>query len=91
MTRPNAFGDNLSCWMASVDIDTTTAWNNFWTIALRSPEVHLVCVCIDDSIELSDETLSVETFPWNERRLIFAAVRMNDGEWETRENPWPSW
>ena len=87
---PNAFGDSVSRWRATIDLRVSD-WRSIWSVVVREPWLQVGCICIDDGIELSDARLSVVTFPWGETRLVVAAVRAADGALVIRENPTPSW
>jgi hypothetical protein len=89
---PNIFGGPLSQWMGSVDFTVPAQdWRRLWSTVLGQEGVVAASLSLDDGIELSDEQLSVDTFPWQESRLVIAGVRAANGAWVTRENPKPAW
>jgi hypothetical protein len=92
VTAPNVFGGRLSQWVGTVDFAAPAQdWRTVWSTVLRDERLLAASLSLDDGIELSDEQLSVDRFPWEESRLVVAAVRGADGTWMTRENPKPSW
>lgn len=92
LTAPNVFRGLLSQWVGTLDFTTPAQdWRKVWSTALRHDGLRAASLSLDDGIELSNEQLSVDTFPWQESRLVIAAVRAADGAWVTRENPNPSW
>lgn len=90
LMAPSIFGGRLSQWMAAIEF-TAEDWRPIWDAALSERRASLVCLSIDDDLDLSDDEVSVQTFPWNESRLVAAAVRDAKGEWVVHENPSPSW
>lgn len=92
LMAPNPFGHGLSRWMGSIDFTTPAQhWRDLWSEVLSRGTLMAASLSLDDGIELSDDQLSVDTFPWEESRLVIAAVRAPNGAWVTRENPNPSW
>jgi hypothetical protein len=92
LMAPNIFDGRLSRWMGSVDFTAPAQnWRSVWATVFRHERLLAASLSLDDGIELSDEQLSVDAFPWQESRLVIAAVRAADGAWVTRENPNPSW
>jgi hypothetical protein len=92
LMAPNIFGAQFARWMGSIDFTAAARdWRGIWSTALRHERLLAASLSLDDGIELSDEQLSVDKFPWQESRLVIAAVRAGDGAWVTRENPNPSW
>ena len=92
LSAPNVFGGRLSQWVGPIDFTAPAQnWRPIWSTALRHERVLAASLSLDDGIELSDEQLSVDKFPWQESRLVIAAVRAANGAWVTRENQNPSW
>ncbi len=92
LMAPNTFGTRLARWMGSIDFTAPAQdWRSIWATALRHERLLVASLSLDDGIELNDQQLSVDSFPWQESRLVIAAVRAADGAWVTRENPNPSW
>jgi hypothetical protein len=92
LMAPNILGGRLSRWMGSIDFTTPAQnWGSVWSIAIRNTPLVAASVSLDDGIELSDEQLTYEKFPWQEPRLVIGAVRAANGEWITRENPNARW
>jgi hypothetical protein len=87
---PNIFGGRLSQWMAAIEFSTEN-WRPIWEAALSERGLAVVCLTLDEALDVSDDNLSVQTFPWNESRLVAAALRDATGDWVVRENPRPSW
>jgi len=92
LMAPNIFGGRLARWMGSIDFTAPAQnWRSVWSTALSHERLAAASLSLDDGIELSDEQLSIDRFPWQESRLLIAGVRAADGAWVIRENPNPSW
>jgi hypothetical protein len=89
ISAPNAYGGELSRWLATVDFRTDD-WRQVWNNITGAGELRAAYVSLDEAIDLTDEALTVETFPWHESRLVVGAVRGPDDGWVVRENPVPS-
>jgi hypothetical protein len=92
LTAPNIFGGHLSHWVGTIDFTAPAQnWRSVWSTALHHERLVAASLSLDDGIDLSDDQLSVDKFPWQESRLVIAGVRAANGAWVTRENPKPAW
>jgi hypothetical protein len=90
LTAPCVFGGELSQWVATLEF-SAQGWRSVWNEATRHPRLRAATLTLDDSLDLRDEHLSVDTFPWEDSRIVIAGVRSSNGSWITRENANPSW
>ena len=85
--EPRFNGQDLAMWMGTVEL-TTEEWRPYWDKLLRFDGLAFVCVGDEEGVELSDQNLTVSSFPWNEWPLMAAALRGNEGQgsdWVVRE------
>lgn len=85
VTAPGFLGQRLSVWMGTVEI-TGANWKDIWHVLLSNQELGFVCIGMEEGIELSDEVLGPDSFPWNIPPAIVSAVRRDDGTWLIRQN-----
>jgi hypothetical protein len=71
--------------MGTVEV-TGPNWKDIWNLLLAKSDLRFVCVGMEEGIELTDEVLSPETFPWNAWPAVISALRSNDGTWVVKEN-----
>ncbi len=84
LTCPGFNGQRLSKWMGTIEFQTES-WRSTWKELLANPETNVVCVGMEEGIDLTDDILSVDCFPWGEPSLVAGAVRLLDGSWELRD------
>ncbi len=74
----------LSKWMGTIEPGVEN-WSFVWDALLENPDLLFVCIGDPEGVELSDEQLSAESFPWTEWPLPVGAVRSVEGnEWIIR-------
>jgi hypothetical protein len=79
--------EGLSKWMGTIELGVET-WSFVWDALLGNPGLLFVCVGHEEGVELRDEQLSVDSFPWSEWPLLIGAVRPTQGsEWVIRRRP----
>jgi hypothetical protein len=83
LTCPWFNGQKLSKWMGTIEFQTES-WRSTWEELLANPETTMVCVGMEEGMDLTDDILSADRFPWGEPSLIAGAVRRSDGSWELR-------
>lgn len=84
ITSPQTHVPQLSLWMGTIEVGVED-WAFVWDLLLTQSELRFVCVGSEEGVELSDEQISVETFPWAEWPLLIGAVRSDKGsEWIVR-------
>jgi hypothetical protein len=83
LTSPMFNGQPLSKWMGTIEFQTDE-WRSTWQELLASTETTAVCVGMEEGIDLNDDILSPDLFPWHEPSLVAGAVRRSDGSWELR-------
>jgi hypothetical protein len=85
--EPRFNGQDLSMWMGTVEL-TTEEWRPYWDKLLRFDGLAFACVGDEEGVELSDRSLTVSSFPWNEWPVLAAALRGSEGkgsDWVVRE------
>ena len=91
--EPRFKGQDLTMWMGTIEL-TTTEWRPYWDRLLQFDGLAFVCVGDEEGVELSDQDLSVASFPWDEWPLLAAALRGSDAqgaEWVIRQRAGTSW
>jgi len=84
---PHFDDQHLSMWMGTIEL-TTNDWRPYWERLLRFDGLAFVCVGDEEGVELTDEKLTVASFPWDEWPLLAAALRDRTGngsDWVIRE------
>ncbi len=83
--RPHFFGQQLSLWMGTIE-STSPDWKPMWRAVLSNDQLRFACIGSEEGVELSDDRLSVDTFPWQEWPMIIGALRSGGGSWVIKEN-----
>lgn len=60
---------------------------NLYAACRNSDGIAFASLSVDEAPELTNDDLSADTFPWDDWRLVRAAVRSPNGEWEERNGP----
>jgi hypothetical protein len=63
--------------MGTIEIGVEN-WRFAWDLLLRQAGLTFVCVGAEEGVELGDEQVSAETFPWADYHLLVGAVRTDD-------------
>lgn len=74
ITNPRFNRSDLSLWMGTIEIGVEQ-WDFVWERLLKEPHLRFVCVGHEEGVELSDDRIHAETFPWTEWPLLIGAVR----------------
>ncbi len=70
--------------MGTIEV-TVEEWQFVWDALLDKPGLRFVCVAREEGIEVSNQQISPETFPWDVDGLLAAAVRTDEhSEWTRR-------
>ena len=78
---PRHNNSGLSKWMGTIEV-TAEDWSFVWDALLATPDLLFVCVGDPEGVELSNDQISVDAFPWKQWPLLIGAVRQNDShEW----------
>jgi hypothetical protein len=85
ITCPKFNGQELSQWMGTIEV-TTDIWRPLWNNLLKHNFLNVVCVGLEEGINLTDTIMNATTFPWQDLRLLVGAIRQADGSWDKREN-----
>lgn len=85
ITAPYFLQQQLSIWMGTVEV-TGPNWRDIWNLLLTKRDLRFVCVGLEEGIEVTDDALNTESFPWNISPVIISAVRRNDGTWLVHKN-----
>lgn len=83
---PHCWGQDLSMWMGTVEL-TDEDWRQCWDVLLRHDSLAFVCAGNEEGVELTDDQLTIASFPWDEWPMLAAALRTegDDRGWVTRE------
>lgn len=84
ITCPKFNGGKLSSWMGTIEF-IGDQWQPIWNSLLSNKAFQVVCLGLDEGIELEDELLSPESFPWDVWPTFAGAVRDDKGEWFKKE------
>lgn len=86
--QPRYSGQNLSMWMGTLEL-TTKDWRRYWDALLQFDALAFVCVGDEEGVELTDDDLTVNSFPWDEWPMLAGALRAGEGGagWVIRERP----
>ena len=88
VNAPFFAGWPLDSWFGTIEyLDEN--YEPLWTVLLSDSRLKVACVGLEEgpgglASPLTDEMLSVETFPWDDRYLIVGAVRGENG-WTIRK------
>jgi hypothetical protein len=84
ITSPRIHVPPLALWMGTIEV-TVEEWQFVWDALLDKPGLRFVCVAREEGIEVSNQQISPETFPWDVDGLLAAAVRTDEhSEWTRR-------
>jgi hypothetical protein len=86
--RPFFEGEALSLYTGTIEY-TGRNYAPIWETLLQTPGLKFVCVGYEEGVQLRDDRLSVETFPWKDWPLVIGALRSNPDSksWVIREGP----
>ncbi|HTQ58826.1 MAG TPA: hypothetical protein VMI32_01275 [Candidatus Solibacter sp.] len=86
--KPYFDGQSLSLYLGTVEY-TGRNYEPIWDSLLATQGLAFVCLGLEEGIELTDDQLTLETFPWTSWSLVIAALRDPPGSatWTTREGP----
>lgn len=74
ITSPMVHVPPLGLWMGTVEVQVDD-WSFVWDALVRQAGLRFVSVGLEEGLELSDDLITIETFPWHEQRLLAGAVR----------------
>jgi hypothetical protein len=74
VTRPRFNNSGLSNVDGHIEVSIKD-WEFAWDRILEHPDLRFVCVGDEEGVELRDEQMSVDAFPWTEWPLLIGAVR----------------
>jgi hypothetical protein len=74
ITSPKTHAPQLTSWMGTIEIGAED-WRFIWDLLLSRTELNFVCACAEEGVELGDEQISPEAFPWAADQLLAGAVR----------------
>jgi hypothetical protein len=87
--EPRYKGQDLSVWMGTVEL-MTDDWRPYWDALLLFDALVFVCVGEEEGVELNDDNLNVDSFPWDEWPLLIGALRAEGGSrWAVKERTTP--
>jgi hypothetical protein len=84
--EPRYNGQHLSMWMGTVEL-VSEKWRQYWDALLRLEGLSFACVGEEEGVELTDERLTVASFPWEEWPILVGALRTPEGgsDWVIRQ------
>ena len=83
---PHFCGEPSSLWRCVLE-GAEVEMASFYDALRNIDGVTFVTLSIEEALVLASEDVSIETFPWQDWRLIQAAVRSPSGEWVERRGP----
>jgi hypothetical protein len=84
ITSPKVHVPPLGLWMGTIEVQVED-WSFVWDTLVRQSGLRFICVGLEEGVELGDDQISVETFPWRENGILAAVVRDDaEGEWTQR-------
>lgn len=85
IVEPQFDGQKLSMWMGTVEI-TSDEWRGYWSRVLQCKGLFFACIGEEEGVEITDDMLAVDSFPWEKWPLLAAALRSDEHEdWFVRE------
>lgn len=84
--RPRFGGEPPNQWRCILEGEKAESIN-LYEAARRSDGVGFVSLSVDEAPEFTADDVSMDNFPWDEWRLLCAAVRSPSGTWEERSGP----
>ena len=88
MLPPNFHGSGLSLWMGTLEW-TDSGWKEAWERLLKRQDLRFIAVGLEEGVVVSNDLLSVRTFPWDRPPAMISALRLGAGDsarWEVRSN-----
>ena len=82
---PHFNGQPLSQWMGTLE-STDSDWKPMWDTVLKNDRLQFASLGFEEGVDLTDDHLTVDTFPWNEWPMVIGALRDADGKWIIRES-----
>jgi hypothetical protein len=82
---PHFRGGESSNWELTADVEGSRA--SLFDELQQPAGVILVVLAREDSLDLEPDNMSPDGFPWNDWRLIKAALRRDDGSWLIGHGP----
>jgi hypothetical protein len=64
-TNPRFNRSDLSLWMGTIEIGIEQ-WEPVWEMLVKESHLRFVCVGREEGVELRDEQIHADTFPWTE-------------------------
>ena len=76
--RPRYRGQDLSMWLGTVELGTED-WRRYWDALLRCDALTFACVGDEEGVDLTDNDIAVDAFPWGEWPMLVGALRAGEG------------
>jgi len=92
VTCPFFDGQQRSIYLGTIEY-LGDDYKALWKLILSVPGLSIACLGFEEGVELDDNALSVETFPWNQWPLVIGALRDQSGlqQWVIRQGPEMRW
>lgn len=91
-TCPGFDGQHLSLYLGTIEY-TGNDYKPLWNLILSAPALTVACLGFEEGVEIEDDKLSVESFPWNQWPLVIGAVRdpSVSQSWTIKQGPEMRW
>jgi hypothetical protein len=90
---PTVADEPRSFYMGTVEY-TARDYQWIWDLLLNVPNLSIVCLGLEEGVDLRDEHLWIGTFPWDQSPLVIGAVRDSESDsnaWVVRQGPEMRW
>jgi hypothetical protein len=85
ITSPTLHVPPMRLWMGTIETVVSNWWFA-WDLLLKQNGLRFVCVGAEEGVEIGDEHITPDTFPWTASKLLAGAVRSDEeSEWTIRE------
>jgi hypothetical protein len=92
VTCPFFAGQQRSIYLGTIEY-LGDDYKPLWNLILGVAGLSMACLGFEEGVELDDNALSVDTFPWNQWPLVIGALRDPCGlqQWTIRQGPEIRW
>ncbi|MGH9719987.1 MAG: hypothetical protein ACRD8O_07225 [Bryobacteraceae bacterium] len=92
VTCPFFAGQQRSIYLGTLEY-LGDDYQPLWNLILGVARLSMACLGFEEGVELEDNALSVETFPWNQWPLVIGALRDQSAsqQWIVRQGPEMRW
>jgi len=92
VTCPFFAGQQRSAYLGTIEY-LGDEYKVLWNLILSVRGLSVACLGFEEGVELEDNAMHVDTFPWNQWPLVIGAIRDQSGlqQWIIREGPEMRW